>query len=375
MTHRATRYVPYVVLLAVGLLAANCLSAADDSFNGIRRIVAVGDVHGDYDQFLVVLRAAGVIDDKLKWSGGRTHLVQTGDVLDRGPDSRKAIELLRALEGQSRRAGGRVHALIGNHEAMNVYGDLRYVSPAEYEAFRNQNSIELRNAFFQQHVEDAKKTSPDLIADALYRKKWDEQYPLGFVEHRQHYNPKGTYGKWIRGHNVVVKINDSLFLHGGIGPKYAEMSLDDINKRAREELDDLEKIQNGMIPDPDGPLWYRGLAQGDEQALAAHVDAVLKKHEARRIVIGHTPTAGAIAPRFSGKVVLIDVGMSRVYGGPPACLLIEDGKLSALHRGTRLPLPDAGPEMLEYLKKIVSIEPAGSPLKQRLTGQQPPPAP
>ena len=68
------------------------------TWDGIDRIVAVGDVHGDYNQFLRTLLAAKVIDQNNQWIGGRTHLIQTGDLFDRGPDSRKAMDLLMRLE-------------------------------------------------------------------------------------------------------------------------------------------------------------------------------------------------------------------------------------------------------------------------------------
>ena len=104
-------------------------------WTGVGRIIAVGDVHGDYEQFTAVLASAGLIDGNGNWTGGKTHLVQTGDVVDRGPDSRAVMDLLMKLEKQAAAAGGAVHALIGNHEAMNVYGDLRYVSPGEFASY------------------------------------------------------------------------------------------------------------------------------------------------------------------------------------------------------------------------------------------------
>ena len=75
------------------------------------RIVAVGDVHGAFDKFVAILRAAGLIDTRNRWIGKKAVLVQTGDLTDRGPDSRKAIDLLRKLEGEAQRAGGQVYAL------------------------------------------------------------------------------------------------------------------------------------------------------------------------------------------------------------------------------------------------------------------------
>jgi hypothetical protein len=121
------------VLFVVALLACAAVTpAADSVWTGVDRIVAVGDVHGDYQQFVTVLRSASVIDERDTWIGGATHLVQTGDIPDRGPDTRKIFELLQRLEKQAKKDKGMVHALIGNHEAMNVYGDLRYVTPEEY---------------------------------------------------------------------------------------------------------------------------------------------------------------------------------------------------------------------------------------------------
>ena len=63
-------------------------ASAEDTWKGVDRIVAVGDVHGDVPALTGVLRAAGVMDRDNNWSGGKTHLVQNGDLLDRGPESR-----------------------------------------------------------------------------------------------------------------------------------------------------------------------------------------------------------------------------------------------------------------------------------------------
>src|ERR1700690_2853223 len=106
------------VLTCLAALAASREPAG--GWKDVEKIVAVGDVHGDYEQLVIVLKSAGLIDDGENWPGGKTHLVQNGDVLDRGPDSRKAMDLLIKLEKQAAAAGGQVHALIGNHESMNV---------------------------------------------------------------------------------------------------------------------------------------------------------------------------------------------------------------------------------------------------------------
>ena len=348
---------------------------AKDEWDGVERIVAIGDVHGDYDQFVRVLRSAQLIDAKDRWSGGKAHLVQTGDVPDRGPDTRRILDLLMRLEREARKAGGYVHPLIGNHEAMNMYGDLRYVVAGEYEAFKTPRSEELRRLYYEQHVETLKKTPPESGLpefDEAYRKKWEAERPLGFVEHRLAFAPDGKYGKWIRSQNAVIRINDSLFMHGGIDPAYAALSVADINRQVQTELKDFSKLPQGMVMNPQGPLWYRGLAQDEEAGLAAHLEQVLGRLGAKRIVLGHTPQPGAVLSRFGGKVLLIDVGLSAAYGGNLACLAIEKGKLYALHRGEKLPLPSdaAGDEYLAYLKRAASLDPAPSRLTSVIAALQ-----
>ena len=352
------------VSLVVLVLTAPAL--ARETWDGVERIVAVGDVHGDYGQFVAVLRSAGLIDEKEDWTGGTTHLVQTGDVPDRGPDTRKILDLLMKLEKQARKAKGFVHPLIGNHEAMNVYGDLRYVIPEEYAAFADGKSERVRERFYEQHVEELKRNPPaegmPEINDA-YRAKWEQDHPLGYFEHRIAFQPDGEYGKWIRNNNAVIKINDTIFLHGGIGPKYVNEDLGKLNQAIQRELNDFSRLKEGIAIDPEGPLWYRGLAQNDEQTEEPNLQAVLKNYGVGRVVIGHTPTAGTIMPRFGGRVVMIDVGMSAAYGGRLACLLIEGGKAYAIHRGKKLELPGDSPgEMLKYLTAAAALDPQPSPL-------------
>ncbi len=352
------------VLLALWLLVPLWLPAAtQDVWSGVERIVAIGDVHGDYQQFVTMLRMAGLIDENQKWIAGKAHLVQTGDVPDRGPDTRKVMDLLMRLEKEAIKAGGWVHPLIGNHEAMNIYGDLRYVVPGEFEAFRENNSERQRELMYQQHIDNLRKSDgPMPKVDASYRKDWESKHPLGYIEHRMAWAPQGTYGKWIKKHNAIVKINDTVFLHGGIGPKYANQMIQKMNDRIRDEIEDTRLLQNGVSIDPDGPLWYRGLAQGDETA-AAHVDTVLRNMGVQRIVIGHTVTAGTVTPRYGGKVVLIDNGMAEAYGSRQACLVIEGGKAHTLHRGQKLELPvNNGSALLEYFKQAAALDPQPSPL-------------
>jgi len=339
------------------MLAPGRLPAAQSEWKNVPRVVAVGDVHGDYAALVAVLRSAEVIDQRDHWIGGRTHLVQVGDVPDRGPDTRKAMDLLMALEKEAAKAGGHVHALIGNHEAMNMAGDLRYTTPAEFAAFATPDSERVRARYWK--VESRKRPRPNFED----RRKWEEAHPLGWFEHQLQFGPQRTYGTWIRSHNAIVKINDTIYLHGGISERFASMPIKQINDEIAAQLADIATIQrDGPVLADDGPLWYRGLATDEGPAAAALVDKVLAAYGVKRIVIGHTPTAGAVVPRFGGKVVRIDVGLSAVYGSHRACLVIDGDTVSVVHRGEKLALPSGDAEFVNYLKKVLSLEPPGSSL-------------
>jgi hypothetical protein len=182
------------------------------------------------------------------------------------------------------------------------------------------------------------------------------------------FGPKGKYGKWIRSHQAVIKINDSLYIHGGISPRFAEFSLQQINDMVAAELSDFSKINDkSAVTSDDGPLWYRGLSQDEKAADSAHVDRLLSTYGVARVVVGHTPTGGAVLPNYDGKVIAIDVGLSRFYGTHPVCLVQEGKMMYAVHRGTRIPFAeDAAADLARYLKNTVQLEPMGSALAQHL---------
>lgn len=338
------------VLLAALLLAPTVAAAAEDpcDIGDVARVVAVGDVHGGYDNFVSVLRMAGLVDEKARWSGGEAHLVQTGDLLDRGPDARRVLDLMMRLEKEAQKAGGRVHALLGNHEVMNMLGDLRYVNPEEYKSFRTHRSGELRERFYEQVLRDAReraKTSGEKLDEDAFRKKFEKEAPLGFVERTQALSASGEYGRWLRGRSVVARIDGVVFLHGGLTPEVAARGCRAINETVRREITtDLQKTrrdpQATLAAAEDGPLWYRGLAREDEATLAPMLERVLQAMDARAIVVGHTVTkTGRIQQRLDGRIVMIDAGMSPVYGGHLAALEVRpEGRMIALYPGSREPI-------------------------------------
>src|SRR5215471_14309907 len=183
------------------LIVSIALSLA--SVAATERVVAIGDIHGDLDAFVGILQRAQLIDPSKRWSGGRSTLVQTGDFLDRGPKAREVMDLLMSLPKEAQRQGGRVVVLMGNHEAMNIFGDLRYVSNEDYASFA-----------------DAGDTRKGKAAAA------DTTRPAGFAERCAAFSPDGKYGKWLRTLPAIARIDDSIFLHGGIIPDLAAHSVD-----------------------------------------------------------------------------------------------------------------------------------------------------
>lgn len=344
--------------LLLALLVVCVQAFGQDEFDGVERIVAVGDLHGDFDACIRILRSADLIDKDNDWNGGRTHLVQTGDILDRGVEARKIMDLLMKLEVQAEKAGGRVHALLGNHEVMNIRGDLRYVSADEYDSYKSPDAEDLRRRLFESEANSEQRKNSD------YRKAWEKQHPLGWVERWIAFSQAGSYGKWLRRRNTVIRINGILFLHGGISPKYASSNIRDINEQVRAELlKPPADVRTGIVVDPEGPLWYRGMAQAPESELAGHVDNVLASFHVEHVVIAHTPTPGIVMPRFGGKVILIDVGLSEVFGSGQACLELEGGKLLSIHRGKVLEIPTST-DLAAYLRAAEDLEPANSLLRR-----------
>jgi len=360
------------MLLCANLALADARQVDDFQWEGVERIVAIGDIHGDYDNYMATLRLAGLVDEKGKWVAGNTHFVQTGDIPDRGPDTRKIIEHITKLGKQAERKGGRVHNLIGNHEAMNVYGDLRYVSDGEFKAFVTKNSPKLRDRIFEITMQKLAAADPQAFASLPenFRDEWNLKHPLGWVEHRQAWdpawNPEGEYANWVLDKKVAVRINDTLFVHGGISGFYCQNSLDSMTEQVLGKLRRYDPANSGILEDEFGPLWYRGLSGVEPVALAETVDAILARHKINHIAVGHTVTSGVIWPQYGGKVVMIDTGMSRAYGGYLGYLEITPQGLFAGYPNGKVRLPSNDSELIPYLEKVIALNPGNAYLQERL---------
>jgi hypothetical protein len=313
------------------------------------RVVAIGDIHGAYPQFRRILQAAALIDARDRWIGGRARLVQTGDVLDRGPDSRRAIDLLRRLERDAAEEGGRVHALLGNHEFMRIVADWRYVSAGELKAFVNADSTDLRervHAFFAQQDAAKARSEKRTFDEPGYRTRFMKEFPLGYFDMQLAFGKEGEYGKWVRSRVPAVKINGVLFMHGGVSDRVADLGCEGMNAEIQRDLAvasaTYEKLPSLLSSAEDGPLWYRGMASEPEDTFAPTLESILQRFKARAVVLGHTPVPEArITTRFGGRVVLIDTGMlnGEFYPrGVPSALEMKGDTLTAIYEGRREPI-------------------------------------
>ena len=355
----------FFAALVLGLAGA-AGAAPQTAWDHVAKVVVFGDLHGDYPKFHDMLSQAGLIDAHDNWSGGTTHLVQVGDVPDRAPDTRKIIDLLIKLEPQAKRAGGYVHALIGNHEAMNMENDLRYTTPGEFAAFTTSDSAAIRDRYYAAVVDYLKAHPPagaPLVFDKAFRAQFDVDHPIGWVEHQAAWSPDGYIGKWVLSHSAIIRIDDTLFLHGGIGPAFATYDYDLMNQAVIAALRH-EPAKPGDPPDilwnEQGPLWYRGLAQHDETAEAPNVAALLARYHVSHIVIGHTKQYTMVNARFGGAVILTDIFAANRCVDPHAFLIKQGDSFSTVYRGHTLPLGLAGAEHDAYLAQIADLDKAAA---------------
>ena len=331
-----------IALLALATLMAFIPAGAAAA--AANRIVAVGDLHGDYQAWVTIARAAGLIDANGHWAGRGTTLVQLGDILDREPDSLKIVRNLQQLQKEAPRSHGRVIVVLGNHEAMNLLGDFRYTTPGEFAAFSGPNSTALRDRVYEQNRASIEKAAqaadPALGADQI-RQAWMAAHPLGWIEHKIAWSPSGELGRWATRNAAIVKIDGTLFVHGGLSAEYSKLQLDEINRRVQTAMSNADGGPSTVLYDPLGPLWYRGLVGRDPDAeevrakatpvihltIDQELDAVLSAYGAKRLVIGHTPDLNGIEISNGGRLARIDTGISRAYGGPLTWLEIVDGTM------------------------------------------------
>ncbi len=258
------------------------------------RVVAIGDLHGDFEATLRVLRLVGAIDAEQKWIGGDLVLVQTGDQLDRGDGEQAIVDLFSRLVVEAEAAGGAVHVLNGNHETMNALGDMRYVTVGGFRDFEDA----VAPADLQHSVLEG--VQPEVRARVAA------------------FMPGGRYARVLAERNVAVIVGDSVFVHGGVTPRYAREGVDAFNEETRRWLLGEQPRPPAAIVDPEGPVWTRRYSQAVDEAACRDLDEALQLLGAKRMVVGHTVQERGITSACEGKIWRIDVGLAAHYGSAPA---------------------------------------------------------
>lgn len=300
-----------------------------------RKIIAVGDIHGDIGNAERILQMAGVVDENNDWSGKVDVFVQTGDIIDRGDDTIELFNWMEDLREQALAVNGIVLSILGNHEYMNAIGDWRYVLESEKKTFEPRESR-------------LQAVTTGWLADA-----WAENYttaarlPLhGLLGPPNTDYPAPEGSAFARANAGPLSHAAFSFVHGGLAPTYPNLQPfpSAINNLGSSLLHRLRERKPQPQPHPpssypglpagttreearlyggDGPLWYRGWADEDDRKMCRMVDEVLEKTGTRRMVMGHTPQFDSIAARCDGKVLIIDTGISHAYGGVLSALSIE----------------------------------------------------
>lgn len=422
---RRTTRISDIILACFLLIGVGCATMPATAPQSSRphhdRVIAIGDIHGSYSGLVSIMKEAALIDGDNRWTGGNTLLVQTGDVLDRGEDIRRVLDLLMALQTQAEAAGGKVVALLGNHEVMNIFGSRHYVNPKAYKSFAGPASEEKRNHALERWQSFfGASAGPEAEDPETLKQNWLVEHPPGFVEYAEAMGPDGRYGKWLRSLPAVFRYGGSIFLHGGISPEYADLPLSGMTEAISLDIETFDRsksylmelgfadqsftmsemmaILDGILAAAEteelpaklqdalprlkeikdffsgiyetsplmvdaGPLWFRGFAQWPDEQLVSYLPKWLEKNSAWRVIVSHTPQPdGRIRSRLNGSTFLIDTGMlSEHYtGGRASALEIRDDDVTAIYEaGERVSFP---PPEIDYGPLLVWKDAGKNPL-------------
>ena len=263
-------------------------------FSDVENLIAISDVHGQYEVLVKLLKEHHVIDKKFNWIFGKGHLVVLGDVLDRGPNVTEALWLIFRLEQQAKKSGGMVHILLGNHEIMVLNNDIRY-------------------------THEKYLTTAKLMA----------------TTYTQLYSENTFLGKWLRKKPAIVTINDMLFVHAGISSEFItngftatqanKLFIENIVGQSWKTI--LENPTLSFMLSDKGPVWYRGYFE-DPNLTDIQVDRILQYFDTNHIIVGHTSMPNIVS-LFHGKIFGIDSSIK--FGDYGEALIYKNGEY---YRGT-----------------------------------------
>ena len=248
-------------------------------YKNVENIAALSDIHGQYDLAIEILKNNGIINSNLEWNFGKGHLVIVGDVFDRGPKINEMLWLLYKLEIQAKEKGGRLHFLLGNHEYMVLHKDLRY-------------------------VHDRYKIATKLLG----------------LEYDELYGNQTIIGRWLRSKSTIIKINNSIFVHGGVSEEFiAENGIDLSNtnqimrssiERSKQEMKstDFYKTYYGKK----SLIWYRGYFY--DNLVDADITKILTRVNSGHIVVGHCSNK-EVVQLYDHKIFGVDSSIKKgTYG-------------------------------------------------------------
>ncbi len=358
---------------------------------------AFGDTHGAYDELIKTLKQAKLINEELNWTGGKAHLVTTGDVLDRGPHPRKILDLMIKLEQQAAQAGGAFHFVLGNHEVMILVGDLRYVAKEEYLEFAADETPQIRENYFNQYVAyqnlfNQKLETKEITDTNQLKTKFDREHPHGFFARYEAFSPQGKYGSWLLKKPVILKVNDNLFAHGGLSSELTGKQLDALNQTLKNNLNDYlsnwhQLIKSNQLPiaskfkkrhlvlnsdnqkaldllknypkdfifNTNSPTWYRGASYCHPYYETDSVTQQLKQFSANQLFVGHSVTQSRkVETRLDKKVTTMDTGMlAKVYRGKGNLVKIFNNEVTVLDSdGNQYIAQEATHQAIKYPRKF-----------------------
>lgn len=288
--------------------AADALDAPDALWPAQPRVVAIGDLHSDIDATRRAFQLAGGTDENDEWIGGALNIVQLGDMIGRSDDERQVLDFLFAIREQAQVAGGNVHLLVGNHEVMGARVDNQAVGPNPFPGYEDLTDLDLGDARLQTLAEHAKKRGAALMSGGPYAKRFAEL-------------------------PTVLQLGETVYVHGGVVPRWAEYGLDKINGEVSNWL-------FGNCPEPDSSLgvdsgdrvmWTRQFSSLVDETDCAVLDQSLAILGAKRMIVAHS-VHSTITGYCDDKVWAVDVGMSRFYAGPSEVLEIVDDEVLTVLR-------------------------------------------
>ena len=281
--------------------------AAQGKPAGRGRLVAIGDIHADMNAFRTALRTAGAIDARDEWVGGALTIVQLGDLIGRSDEERQVLDFLFDVQRKARQAGGTVHALIGNHEVFGGRLDNQAIGPNPFPSWDGVPGLQVDHPRLRVLPPHARTRGAALM-------------------------PGGPYARRIAEFPVVLKLGGTVFVHGGVVPRWARYGVERINKEVRDWLLGLTDEPDSAlgVDDGDRVMWTRQFSANVTETDCAILGQSLKILGARRMVVAHT-VHQEITARCNERVWAVDVGMSRAYGGHVEVLeILNDSKLRVL---------------------------------------------